>query len=77
MPMPFAERVSVVALLELQQRQPQLLDRVEGADPEQLPLSVPLSVRMNRSATPLPSGSRTNAGLGMMPRNFRHLESSR
>ena len=36
MPMPFAEPVSVVALLELQQRQTQLLDRVERVDPEQL-----------------------------------------
>src|SRR5437867_7513088 len=52
MSMPLAEPVTVVALLELQQGQAQLLDRVERADPEQLllertdePLGHPVAFR--------------------------------
>jgi hypothetical protein len=54
----------VVGALELQQRQAQLLDGGEAADPQQ----VSLRVRMNRSTRPLPSGARTKAGELSMPR---------
>ena len=63
---PLAELRAVVALLELEQREAELLDRLERPYPQQLLLQG----GMNRSATLLPSGSRTRAGLDVMPRNF-------
>jgi hypothetical protein len=54
----------VVGVLERVEGLAQLLDGGEALDPEQ----VLLSVRMNRSAQPLPSGSRTKAGELAMPR---------
>ena len=54
----------VVALLEGEQGEAQLLHGLERLHPQQLLLSV----RMKRSAQPLPSGAATNDGLERMPR---------
>ena len=54
----------VVGLLEGLERQAKLLDGLEAPHPQQ----VLLQRRMNRSAQPLPSGSRTKAGELSTPR---------
>jgi len=64
LPVRFNQPVPVVARVEHQERETQLLDGVEGLYPEHCCFSV----RMKRSAHPSPSGSRTNAGRDAMPR---------
>lgn len=65
------QAVTVEPLLELPQRLPQLLDRVEHLPPQELLLEdrCSLRIRMNRSATPLPSGARVKLGLDSMLKN--------
>lgn len=65
MPVPLAEPFLIVSLLELEQGQAQLSSTVSNVRTQS---RCSFSVRMNRSATPLPSGSRTNDGLDAMPK---------
>jgi hypothetical protein len=62
MPVPLGQPFAMVPVPQRQPCEPQFLD-VEGLPPQHLILQV----RMNRSAQPLPSGSRTKAGLETMP----------
>ena len=62
--MPFDEPGRVVDLPKDEQRLTEVLDGVEGAHL----LEFSLSMRIMRSAQPLPSGARTKAGELSMPR---------
>ena len=64
-PMPLNQPLFIIEPQPVVEREPEVLDGLKRAHPQHLLLSV----RINRSATPLPSGARTNAGLDVIPRN--------